>query len=290
MTNNKSHYIYISSKNRDIGDNIYDFNIILNNPIILKNNEGMNISVVGFTMLNTDYNCKNLNFIFQIEYITPTIYYITHQINIPDGNYSYITLINLLNSNTIMNPFIKFEYIKERNTIKFINISSYKLIITPNNSNKILGINSTTNILANSNYEGSYINLTNYSHIIIKSNTIIFEDITQDNFNDKEMGNSSILFLIDKQDIMPFQLISYKNYDKSDNFSHNISNKNINIINLQLYNEKNEFLTNTDDYFLILKVVIFEKEKIDTSNPLLEDIRFLLMGLMFDKKNNLSLK
>jgi len=55
----KSNYIYISSKNRNTNENIYNFNVILNNPIIVNRNQGINISVVGFSMLNTDYNLKN---------------------------------------------------------------------------------------------------------------------------------------------------------------------------------------------------------------------------------------
>ena len=35
------------------------FNVILNNPIIINRNQGINISVVGFSMMNTDYNLKN---------------------------------------------------------------------------------------------------------------------------------------------------------------------------------------------------------------------------------------
>ena len=98
------------------------------------------------------------------------------------------------------------------------------------------------------------------------------------------MGNSSILFMIDKQDIPPFQLISYRNHDKSDNYSYNISNRQINSIDLHLYNEKGELLTNTDDYFITLKIVIFNKEEIKDNIPFLEDIRFLLMNMTFNKK------
>lgn len=288
--NSKSHYIYISSKNRSSNEKIYDFNVILNNPIIVNRNQGINISVVGFSMLNTDYNLRNLSFTIQEIHFTPINYSQLYTINIPNGNYSYQTLINFLNNYTPTKNIISFEYVKERNAIKYTNkMAEGNINIVAGNCSKILGI--TNNILFSTDYEGSYINLTNYSHIIIKSNNILFEDNTQDNINSVEMGNSSILFMIDKQDIPPFQLISYRNHDKSDNYSYNISNRQIASIDLHLYNEKGEILKTTDDYFITLKIVIFDKEEVQPQTPFLEDIRFLLMSLMFNKnKKNLILE
>jgi hypothetical protein len=285
----KSHYIYISSKNRNSNENIYNFNVILNNPIIINRNQGINISVVGFSMMNTDYNLKNCIFYIQELHYTPIIYSLLHTITIPDGNYSYLTLLNYLKNNVEFNTYLDIEYIKERNSFKFTNkLQEGNISIIPNNCKNILGIK--TQLLVETSVESSYINLTNYSHIIIKSNSILFEDNTQDNINNIELGNSSILFMIDKQDIAPFQLISYRNYDKSDNYSYNISNRQISSIDLHLYNEKGEVLTNTDDYFLTLKFVIFNKEEIQPQMPQLDDIRFLLMDLIFNnKKKNIML-
>lgn len=286
MSNSKSYYIYISSKNRNQSEKIYNFNVILNNAIITNKNQGLNISVDYFSILNTDYNLKDLSFSFVVE--NPVLVFTNYNINIPNGNYSYQTLLNYLNTNTTINSYIKFEYIKERNSIKFINISQYKIYINPLNSNKILGLNDITTILSGNNYEGSYINLTNYSHIIIKSNNILFEDNTQDNINNNDMSNSSILFMIDKQDIQPFQLISYRN-NGGDNYSYNISNRQINNIDIQLYNEIGEFLINITDFYLVLKIVVFDKENNNVSIPFLEDIRFLLMNMTFNNKNKILL-
>ncbi len=282
MSMSKSNYIYISSKNRSSNEKIYNFNVILNNPIIVNRNQGINISVVGFSMLNTDYNLKNCSFYIQEIHYIPINYSVLHTITIPDGNYSYLTLLNYLKSNTEFNTYLNIEYIKERNTFKFTNkLNEGNIKIISLNCDKILGIK--TELLVQTSIESSYINLTNYSHIIIKSNNILFEDNTQDNIDNVDFGNSSILFMIDKQDIPPFQLISYRNYDKSDNYSYNISNRQINSIDLHLYNEKGEVLTDTDDYFITLKIVIFNKEEIKP-DTYLEDIRFLLMNLIFNKK------
>jgi hypothetical protein len=291
MSMSKSNYIYISSKNRNSNENIYNFNVILNNPIIVNRNQGINISVVGFSMLNTDYNLKNCSFYLN-QYNLDDEYIITFIYDIPDGNYSYLTLMNFLNSDEELKQFIKIDYIKERNSFKFTKIDNTKIYkIDPLNCDKFLGLKKEEETeITSQGIEGSYINLTNYSHIIIKSNNILFEDNTQDNIDNVDFGNSSILFKIDKQDIPPFQLISYRNYDKSDNYSYNISNRQINSIDLHLYNEKGEVLKDTDDYFITLKIVIFNKEEIKP-DTYLEDIRFLLMNLIFNnKKKNIILE
>jgi hypothetical protein len=288
----KSHYIYISSKNRSPNEKIYDFNVLLNSPIIVNRNQGINISVVGFSMLNTDYNLKNCSFYLN-QYNLNGSYIITFIYDIPDGNYNYLTLMNFLNNDVEFKQFIKIEYVKERNKFKFTKIDNTKIYkIDPLNCFNFLGLKKEEETeITTQGIEGSYINLTNYSHIIIKSNNILFEDNTQDNIDNKEMENSSILFMIDKQDIPPFQLISYRNHDKSDNYSYNISNRQINAIDLHLFNEKGEVLTDTDDYFITLKIVIFNKEEIKGENNYLEDIRFLLMNMTFNnKKKNVILE
>lgn len=286
----KSYYLYISSKNRSETEYKHNFRVKLNNPIICKKDEGMNISVCGFSMLNSDYNCKNLYFNI-IQYNSLGFYLNTYTINIPNGNYSYLSLMNYLNSNIQLKEFIKIDYIKERNSFIFKKIdNTKKYYLMPYNCNKILGLEVETEITT-SGIEGGFINMVNYSHIIIKSNNIDFEDNAQDNISYKSlsMGISNILFIWDKQDIQPFQLISYRNFDKSDNFSYNINNNIINFIDLLLFNEKNEILTDTDDYILILKITINKKEIIINNTSILEDIRFVLMSILFnnDKNNNL---
>lgn len=281
----KSNYIYISSKNRQTNEKIYNFNVILNNPIIVNRNQGINLSVDYFSMLNTDYNLKGIYFkVDSVNLNDNTENNYTY--NIPDGNYSYLSLMEYLN--TILTGKIKVEYLKHRNAFKFTNLNpeNYDYYLIPENAGKFLGVYNEITLATYTNitYEGSYINLTNYSHIIIKSNSILFEDNTQDNFNSKEMGSSSILFLINKQDVLPFQLISYKN-SGGDNYSYNLNNRQISTFDLQLYNEKGELLTNTDDYFLVLKIVITNIEEIENQIPFLEDIRFLLMNMTFNNKN-----
>jgi hypothetical protein len=266
-----------------------NFKVILKNPIICDRNQGFNISVIGFSMLNSDYNLRNVYFKVDSVRLSDN-QETTYTYNIPDGNYSYLSLMDYLNS--LLNGKINVSYIKERNAYNFKNLDyeNYDFYIMPFNANKFLGLNQELILNDGEYHEGSYINLTNYSHIIIKSTLLDFEDNTQDNINNKELGSSNILFMIDKQDILPYQLISYRNQDKSDNYSYNINNKQISMIDLILYNELGEELTNTSDYLLTLKIVVNDKEiKNTNNNGILEDIKFILMSLMFGNGKNKNL-
>jgi len=280
----KSYYLYVSSKNRNSSETINNFKVNLKYPISCGKNEYMNVSVVNFSMLNTDYNLRSIYFKVDSVRLSDN-QEITYTYNIPDGNYSYQSLMDYLN--TIMSGKINVAYVKERNSYKFKNIdsSNYDFYIIPFNANKILGLNDELNLVDGDYHEGGYINLVNYSHIIIKSNYLDYEDNTQDNLNNKEIGASSILFMIDKQDILPFQLISYKNYDGGNNYNYNINNKQISNIDFQLYNELGEKLTNVSDYFLVLKINIIDRPENSNSSSILEDIKFILMSMMFGNKN-----
>jgi len=280
----KSYYLYVSSKNRNSSETINNFKVNLKYPISCGKNEYMNVSVVNFSMLNTDYNLRSIYFKVDSVRLSDN-QEITYTYNIPDGNYSYQSLMDYLN--TIMSGKINVAYVKERNSYKFKNIdsSNYDFYIIPFNANKILGLNDELNLVDGDYHEGGYINLVNYSHIIIKSNYLDYEDNTQDNLNNKEIGASSILFMIDKQDILPFQLISYRNNDGGNNFNYNINNKQISNIDFQLYNELGEKLTNVSDYFLVLKINIIDRPENSNSSSILEDIKFILMSMMFGNKN-----
>ena len=277
----KSYYIYINSKNRDVNEKVSNFNIVLKNPIICNKNEAFSVSVIGFSMMNTDYNLRNTTLYIQELHYTPIIYSQLHIISIPNGNYSYLTLMDYLKNNSEFNTYLNIEYIKERNSYKFTNkMTEGQVKILPF---KFIGVNSE--LIVNTSAESSYINLTNYSHIIIKSNSLDFEDNANDNINDTELKMSSILFMIDKQDIPPFHLISYKNNDSGENYSYNISNKQISNIDLHLYNELGEELINVSDYFLTIKIIVNVIEKKESNISFLNDIRFILMNMLFNKKN-----
>ena len=53
MSGNKIYNIFINSANRKAQENVYDFDLYFDNDeIIVKPNEGININVVSFSMMN----------------------------------------------------------------------------------------------------------------------------------------------------------------------------------------------------------------------------------------------
>ena len=52
----QTYHLFINSKNRLANQTIYDFTVYLKNQIIVGRNQGINISVMSFSMLNSMYN------------------------------------------------------------------------------------------------------------------------------------------------------------------------------------------------------------------------------------------
>jgi len=292
MPNN--YYLYINSKNRDPKESIHNFNVYLTNQLIIGKNEGLNVSVAGFSMLNSMYNINSNNNSYQLEerdIATDALISISN-FSIASGNYDSFTLRDFLKSQ--LSGKIDVSYVTTTSSYTYKSLmSNRKLFLIPVNSNKILGLSQKTEVTT-SGTTGTFINLVNYSQLIIKCPSLNFEDCVQDNINlSKEMGGSSILFMIDKQDINPFQMITYKNEDGNNNYNYNIRNQVLSSLNLQLFNEYNEFITDASDYFLTLKFTIFEryepifKEIGIQSLSLLDDIHFTLLNILFKRKNNL---
>jgi hypothetical protein len=297
---NKKFNLFISSKNRDTNERVYDYNLYLKNQILVGKNEGVNINVMSFSMLNSMYNVnpvtKNNTFIIRKTNLDGITGIVETTITIPFGNYSVITLKDTINSLLVSSSLsnISLSYNIPTNTYTFKNSNvSFKWFINPNTCMKLLGLASTVEIT--SNYTGTFVNMVNYEQIIIRCPSLNFEYLNQDNIrdNDNNLNISDILFTINKADIEPYKTIAYKNEDAGTSYSYNITNTNISTINLQLYNEKNEMILDAPDYFLELQIVVYEKsetiqqEIAIQSLSLLDDIYFTLLNILFKKNNYL---
>ena len=294
MPNN--YYLYINSKNRDQKESVHNFNVYLTNQLNIGKNQGLNVSVVGFSMLNSMYNINATNNSYELEerdLITNNLISIS-TFSIASGNYNAFGIRDFLKAQ--LTGKVDITYITSTSAYTYKKLTAdRKLFLTPINSHKIFGLNQRTEITTAGTI-GTFINLVNYSQLIIKCPSLNFEDCVQDNINpSKEMGGSSILFMIDKQDVSPFHMITYKNEDGNNNYNYNIRNQVLWSLNLQLFNENNEFITDASDYFLTLKFTIFEryepifKELGIQSLSLLDDIHFTLLNILFKRKNNILL-
>jgi hypothetical protein len=118
------YHIFINSKNRESGESVCNFNIFLKNQIITGRNQVINVNVASFSMLNSMYNInsKTLNnkFILRIANIGGD--FIDYTITIPFGNYSVLTLKNVLN--TLLSSHIIVSYNLETNSYTFKKIDT----------------------------------------------------------------------------------------------------------------------------------------------------------------------
>lgn len=284
------HNLYINSANRNSNDKTYDFKLYFNNnEIVLNPNEGVNISVVGFSLLNSMYNVNqnSSNNVFLLKNITTDM---TNTITIPYGNYSVYTLSQQLN--TLVNTYsMKVDYNIATNTYTYTNTSSsYTYEITPLNCYKLLGLTSTTTIGPLGNITGTYVNMVNYQQIILRCPSLVFEYNSLDNLQDKnnEIAFSDVLFWQNKQDVEPFKMINYKNEDGGTLYSYNVINRNFSTLNFKLVNEFNEPIYDAPDYLLQLQMSIYEKDDNYFKNGVIQILK-LLNEIYFTLLNIVSL-
>lgn len=294
----KKFTLFINSKNRETTENIYNFNIYLKNQIMIKPNEYINISVMGFYMLNSMYNVnsitKNNTFIIKRTNLDGSNI-INTDITVPYGNYSVLTfrdtINNLLKTSSLTN--ISLTYNIPTNNYTFNNTNTiYKWYIIPNLCYKLLGITTETDI--SNGFIGKYVNMVNYQQIYIRCPSLSFTNFNQDNIRDKNnnLNISDILFSINKGDIEPYRIINYKNEDSNSSFSYNITNTILTELNLQLYNENDEMIYDASDYILELQISITDKNNdkyMETGFSILkylDEINTSVLSIFFKFENN----
>jgi hypothetical protein len=278
---NKTYNLYINSSNRSKQDYPYNFSIFINDDEIKATpNQMLNINVAGFYMINSMYNINsnssNNTFILEERDIFDALISST-TITIPYGNYSVITLKETLNQ--LLNTKISVSYNIATNTYTFKSLDNLqKYYIDPNNCSKFLGIFTKTEILSTGT-TGTYINMINFSQVIIKCPSLSYEKSSLDNIKSK--GNflsiGDILFTINKQDVEPFRSIYYNNQDGSTVFSYNIINTQINNLTFVLVNEYDEYITDAPDYFLHLQISVIEKNE-----PYYKEVCLQVLSLLND--------
>ena len=247
---------FIKSSNRQSNESSYNFSIDYPDGVLTCNSdEYMEINVISFDMINTMYNINNDNNQFIIRRTaTDTIY------TIPNGNYSVKTFMAMM-SGLINDVNIIISYNTAQNTYTFTKkagITQLHYLIP----SKIWGL---INLLPTTPYEiptagltTGYINLVNYSKIILRTEGINYyysniENYGSPNGVSNKSTLSNIIFWACKSDIEPFKVIKYNNEDAGRSFSYKIENKEINNLTLQLKNENNEFITDAPDYLIALQ-------------------------------------
>jgi hypothetical protein len=275
----------VNSANRSITDKSYDFTVFFDNDeIIVNNNEGVNVNVASFSLLNSMYNVneytKNNTFLLRNDFLSTNT-----TITIPYGNYNVYTLLNQLN--ILLSNIINVSYNVATNTYTYTNIIGISYSINPLNCSKLLGLSTTTSILTSGTI-GEYINMVNYQQVILRCPTLVFESTSMDNIQDKNnfIAVSDFLFWINKQDVEPFKTINYKNEDCGTLYSYNVVNKNFSNFNFKLVNEFNEPIYDAPDFLLQLQITIYDKDNTYFKEAslqmlkLLNDIYFTVLNLV----------
>ena len=284
-TGNKVYNIFINSANRNSLEKTYDFNLFFDNDELMVNyNEGVNVSVVSFSLLNSMYNVNqytsNNNFTLQNNTLSTNT-----TITIPYGNYNVYTLQNQLN--TLLSGYITIAYNVATNTYTYTNTSLFSLSIIPQNCYKLLGLSTTTSI-SSLGTNSSYVNMVNYQQVILRCPTLVFENNSMDNIQDKNnfIAVSDILYWVNKQDVEPFKMINYKNEDCGTLYSYNVINRSFSTLNFKLVNEFNQPIYDAPDYLLQLQISVFDKdnnyfkEASLQALKLLNDIYFTLLNII----------
>ena len=118
---NKVYNLFINSANRSSLDKPYDFSVFFeNDEIIVNQNEGININVVSFSLMNSMYNVNKYsnNNTFTVQGgLLNTLTTIT----IPYGNYNVYTLLNQLN--TLLTGLLTVSYNVATNTYTYSNFT-----------------------------------------------------------------------------------------------------------------------------------------------------------------------
>ena len=286
-TGNKVYNIYINSANRGINEKPYDFTVFFDNQEIqVERNEGVNVNIVSFSLLNSMYNIsqysRNNTFILRNITLNSDI-----TITIPYGNYSVYTFRDQLN--VLLANIITVTYNVATNTYTYKNISasSYSYSINPLTCSKLLGLTTTTSI-SPLGTTSTYVNMVSYQQVILRCPTLVFESNSLDNIQDKNnfISVSDILYWVNKQDVEPFKMINYKNEDGSTLYNYNVVNRSFSYFNFKLTNELDEPIYDAPDYLLQLQIIIYDKdnsyfkEAVIQALKLLNDIYFTILNIV----------
>jgi hypothetical protein len=281
---------FIKSSNRGSNEKPYDFTIDYPDGILTCNgDEYMEINVVSFDMINTMYNIYADNNVFIIRQTgLADISY-----TIPIGNYSVKTFMAMMTS-LINDVNIIISYNTAQNTYTFTKKAGITTVyrLLPNKLWTVINMMPATFYeITTTGLTTGYINLVNYSKIILRTEGINYyysniENYGSPNGVSNKSTLSNIIFWACKSDIEPFKVIKYNNEDAGRSFNYRIENREINNLTLQLRNENNEPIYDAPDYLIALQFNFYKrddntiKNAIVSINKLLNEIYTTLIFAM----------
>lgn len=284
--------VFISSKMRDTNSKPCKFTANFPSGLIqCDENQGININIVSFDILNSFYNINENNNKIRFLFNAQTDPAPREEVlEIPTGNYSATQLSNLVND---FSEFVKCEYSKIRNKFTFSYIPGTSILVAfvfcGNGS--IFGYDNWAalswgglnadfihtffpHITFETIYEHFFksesfesispANLMYFNKVIIRVNGVDFELASLENITSDRSSTvfyrSNILLWLSRNDYMPFQMISYNNEDAGTSYCYNIYNKNINSLTFEITNEHGDLIDEALDWSMALQFTIYNKK------------------------------
>ena len=262
--------VFISSKMRDTNSKPCKFTANFPSGLIQCNeNQGININIVSFDILNSFYNINENNNVIKF-YISETTDGILNEYEetlvLETGNYPASRLADMINN---FSHVVECEYSKIRNKFTFLLKSDViaDVEIDFGNVAEVFGLNQNDVV---SIHHGEFFespnpaNLMYFNKVIIRVSGIDFELASLENISNDKSSNvfyrSNILLWLSRNDYIPFQMISYNNEDAGTSYCYNIFNKNINSLTFEITNEHGELIDEALDWSMALQFTIYNKK------------------------------
>ena len=206
----------------------------------------------------------------------------TFNIYLTEGNYNVNTLVTEIKSKT-NNAMFDISYDVKLNKYLFKNLfqPTFEVYIKPINSGIFLGFENGVEykILPTGTYSSKFINISGYTHVIIKLAGDITIENTISNIYTNDYQYDKILGIISVSDIAPMDTITYEE-NSAGLFKHKVSNQKISGFSIQIVNENGDVFPQMTDWICILKFEkVKKKNKMENVESILSDINFYLMSL-----------
>lgn len=267
--------VYISSKKRLSNEKSNDFTVDFPSGMIKcdPKKEFMVMNINGIIMQNSFYNTQDINNKYKV--IVDDV--ITHNFEIPIGNYNVIELLDIFNGH--LSALVKVEYSSTLNKYKWTNniLINKKITIVSISANDFLGFTNnkpyhitTGNFIMSENT----INVSGDELVLFQMPSIKQTYPCIDNFFNGSIVDSSIVAYL-PINVPSFGLMIYENRDGGDSFSYRIENEKIDSLRIVCYNQDMDNIE-VGDYQFSIQFEIHQKR---TLNIILENILKLVSNI-----------
>jgi hypothetical protein len=277
-------YNYYVYTNNIEGDNrYYDYTFTIGDNITIQKDEIIKFKLINFSIMNAMLNVSSYhgNNSFQIIDAGNPL-----TINIPDGNYTAISLRDKINSICVDNYYpLAFNYDKTINKYWITtadNILAGEFYFYPNNCASLLGYTQPSYDLPTGEYYAdTFANMLSYSKICLTSSSLAFNNTTDNNLEVKYKNNMGINEMICwvNRDVPPFTTINYTNLE---NVEYELGTTNLKSINFKIMNEYKQLIVDAPPSFIQFQLIIDKKiDWFQKFYKLINDIYYTLLSLYF---------